>query len=270
MRTYYETLKRRPPEVVNVSREPTHATTAKVASEIVRLCVLSAIAGVTSVDRTAEDWIELIGDHELDAWRKPTGAWFVAGDAQPDTQDRKKLAGVAGRGVIINGPGKTRNLYSTQDFGDIEAHLEFLISKGSNSGVKLQGLYEVQISDSADAKKAKGSDCGGVYPRAELLPRYHYLDEGFAPRVNAARPAGEWQTLDIIFKAPRFDEAGKKVANARFVKVVLNGKLVQDDLELKAPTGHAWRLPEVRKGPLMLQADHGPVAFRNIRVKPLE
>ena len=49
-----------------------------------------------------------------------------------------------------------------------------------------------------------------------------------------------------------------------------NGKVVQEDLELKAPTGHAWRLPEVARGPLMLQADHGPVAFRNIRVRPLD
>jgi hypothetical protein len=145
-----------------------------------------------------------------------------------------------------------------------------LIPKDSNSGVKLQGLYEVQICDSAASRKLTGSDCGGVYPRAELLPRYHHLDDGFAPLVNAAWPAGEWQTLDILFHAPRFDEAGKKVANARFVRVVLNGKVVHDNLELPAPTGHAWRLPEVRRGPLMLQADHGPVAFRKIRVKPLD
>ncbi len=217
------------------------------------------------------DWIPLIGDHELDAWRKPTGAWFVAGDAHPDAQHPKQLSGVPGRGVIVNGPGKTRNLYSRQDFGDIEAHIEFLIPKDSNSGVKLQGLYELQICDSAaSSKKLTGSDCGGVYPRAELLPRYHHIDDGFAPRVNAARPPGEWQTLDLVFQAPRFDGAGKKVANARFVKVVLNGKLVHENLELPAPTGNAWRLPEVRRGPLMLQADHGPVAFRNIRVKALE
>jgi hypothetical protein len=234
------------------------------------LCPLLFALGITAVAADAE-WITLIGDHELDAWREPTDAWFVAGDAHPDAKDPKKLAGVPGRGVIVNGPGKTRNLYSKQDFGDFEVHLEFLIPKGSNSGVKLQGLYEVQICDSAaSSKKLTGSDCGGVYPRAELLPRYHHIDDGFAPRVNAARPPGEWQTLDLVFQAPRFDVVGKKVANARFVKVVLNGKLVHENLELPAPTGHAWRLPEVRRGPLMLQADHGPVAFRNIRVKPLE
>jgi hypothetical protein len=89
-------------------------------------------------------------------------------------------------------------------------------------------------------------------------------------KVNAARAAGQWQTLGLDFKAPRFDQSGKKQANARFEKVVLNGQVVQENLELKAPTGHAWRLPEVRRGPLLLQADHGPAAFRNIRVRPLE
>jgi hypothetical protein len=173
--------------------------------------------------------------------------------------------------VLINGPtGRTRNLLSTQEFGDIEAHFEFLIPKGSNSGVKLQGLYEIQIVDSQAAQKLTGSDCGGIYPRAELLPRYHHLDDGYPPKVNAARPAGEWQSLDLVFKAPRFDQSGKKLSNARFEKVLLNGQLVQANVELAAPTGHAWRLPEVRRGPVLLQADHGPVAFRNIRVRPLE
>jgi Domain of Unknown Function (DUF1080) len=221
----------------------------------------------------AEDpgWISLIGEHELAAWRKPTGAWLAAGDARLDPKDPSRLMAVAGGGVLINGPtGRTRNLLSNQEFGDIEAHFEFLIPRGSNSGVKLQGLYEVQIIDSQAAKKLTGSDCGGIYPRAELLPRYHHLDDGYAPKVNAARPAGEWQTLDLVFKAPRFDQSGKKQTNARFEKVLLNGQVVQENLELGAPTGHVWRLPEVRRAPLLLQADHGPVAFRNIRVRSLE
>ena len=232
---------------------------------------LSLLAGPIPGFEEGPGWIALIGDHELAVWRKPTGAWLVAGDARPDPKDPSRLAAVAGGGVLINGPtGRTRNLLSNEEFGDIEAHFEFLIPRGSNSGVKLQGLYEVQIVDSQASKKLTGSDCGGIYPRAELLPRYHHIDDGYAPKVNAARPAGQWQTLDLIFKAPRFDPSGKKQANARFDKVVLNGQVVQENVELGAPTGNAWRLPEVRRGPLLLQADHGPVAFRNIRVRPLE
>ncbi len=217
------------------------------------------------------EWISLIGDHGLDSWRSPTAAWVEAGDARIDPQDHKRLAPVAGRGVILNGPaGRTRNLLSKGEYGDLEVHLEFLIPERSNSGVKLQGLYEIQIVDSQASRKLTGRDCGGVYPRAELLPRYRYLDDGHAPLVNAARPAGQWQSLDIAFRAPRFDASGRKLADARFEKVTLNGQVVQESVSLEAPTGHAWRLPEVRRGPLLLQADHGPVAFRNIRVRPLE
>jgi hypothetical protein len=218
-----------------------------------------------------QGWVSLLGDHELKAWKQPHGAWFLAGDARLDPRDATRLSPVPGEGVIINGPeGRTRNLATIENFGDLEAHLEFLIPRHSNSGVKIQGLYEVQICDSYDSKRLTGSDCGGIYPRAELLPRYHHLDNGHAPLVNAARPAGEWQSLDLEFKAPRFSASGRKIANARFVKVVLNGKVVHEELELRAPTGHAWRRPEVRRGPLLLQADHGPVAFRNLRVRALE
>ena len=115
--------------------------------------------------------------------------------------------------------------------------------------MKLQGLYEIQIVDSHGAKRLTGSDCGGVYPRAELLPTVSSSRRWLRTPSDAAKPAGEWQTLDLRFKAPRFDESGKKVANARLVKVVLNGKIVQENLELQAPTGHAWRLPEVRARP---------------------
>jgi hypothetical protein len=152
----------------------------------------------------------------------------------------------------------------------VEAHVEFLIPKGSNSGVKMMGLYEIQILDTHGAKELSGDSCGGIYPRAEDKPRYHHIDKGVAPKVNAAKPAGEWQTLDIIFKAPRFDAAGKKIANAKFVKVTLNGQVVHENVEVECPTGAAWRLkPEVAKGPLLLQSDHGPVAFRNVRIRPL-
>ncbi len=229
--------------------------------------VLLSVATTLAAD---DDWTSLIGNKSLAAWRQPTGAWYEAGGARPDPADARKLVPVEGHGVLINGRGgRTANLVSKESYGDIEAHFEFLIPKGSNSGVKFQGLYEIQISDSHGVARPKASQCGGVYPRAELLPRYHYLDEGIPPRVNAAKPAGEWQTLDVEFRAPRFDKDGKKVADARFVKVVLNGQVIHQDVALKTPTGHAWHNKEVATGPLLLQADHGPVAFRRVRVRGL-
>jgi hypothetical protein len=238
-----------------------------------KLFAIAVTAAIVVPSLAGDDrgWISLTAEHPLDAWRQPVAAWYEAGDAKPDPKDPKRLVPLEGRGVILNGKtGKTKNLLSKTAFGDIEAHFEFMIPKGSNSGIKFQGLYEIQISDSHGVAKPTASQCGGVYPRAELLPKYHYLDEGAPPRVNAAKPFGEWQTLDVVFRAPRFDAEGEKTADARLVKAVLNGHVIHEDVPLKTPTGHAWHNKEVAKGPLLLQADHGPVAFRNIRVRPLD
>jgi hypothetical protein len=240
---------------------------------LVHSAVIGAIAAWLVVMSGAgqpgsEGWTELIGAQGLDAWRTPTSAWLVAGGARPDPERPARLVAEPGSGVLVNGPnGRTTNLVSRQDFSDVEAHFEFLIPKGSNSGVKFETLYEIQIADSFGIAQPKASHNGGIYPRAELLPRYHYLDEGTPPRVNASKPPGQWQTLDILFRAPRFDASGKKVQNARFDKVVLNGQVIHQDVEVKTPTGHNWRLKEMARGPILLQADHGPVAFRNVRVR---
>jgi Domain of Unknown Function (DUF1080) len=245
-------------------------TAARRTISVVMSCSLSLLvtAFVSAADES--DWVDLIGETGLDAWRKPTGDWIVGGDAEPQPEHPKLLAAKPGKGTLVNGnTGKTRNLLTSQDFGDIQAHFEFLVPKGSNSGVKFEGFYEIQIADSFGVAKPTASHCGGIYPRAEMLPRYHHIDDGTPPLVNAARPAGEWQTLDVTFRAPRFARDGTKVENARFEKVVLNGQVIHENIEVKSPTGHVWRLNEVAKGPILLQGDHGPVAFRHIRVRPL-
>ena len=170
-------------------------------------------------------------------------------------------------GVILNGPtGKTANLCSTRTFGDIELYLEFMLPKGSNSGVYLQGLYEMQILDTWATTEPLGSgDMGGIY--------HQWIDNrgvgGSAPRVNAARRPGEWQSYQAWFRAPRFDASGKKVQPARFLRVLLNGQMVQTDVDVAGPTRAALERPEGAEGPLMLQGDHGPIAYRNIHVRSL-
>ncbi len=232
-------------------------------------------ASITSADepdsKGAAKWIALIGPSgQLDEWDSPAIGWFNVGGVYLNAGDLKKLAPSTGEGVVYNGPtGRAMNLISKSGYGDVEFHAEFLVPKGSNSGVKFEAVYEIQIFDSYGVKKATASHTGGVYPRAELLPRYHHIDEGYPPRINASKPPGEWQTLDIIFRAPKFDVDGKKVANARFEKVALNGQVVQEDREVPYPTGNNWRNKEQPAGPIMLQGDHGSVAFRNVRVRPL-
>jgi hypothetical protein len=235
------------------------------------LALLILLSELPAFSTEADGWTVLLGpDQDLAAFRPTPDKWLVGGDAALDTDNPRRLVVRPGKGVFLNSAkGRAGDLLSKESFGDMDVHVEFMVPKGSNSGVKLQGLYEIQIYDSFGVKKPKASDCGGIYPRAEMEPRYHHIDDGIPPRINAALPAGQWQTLDIRFQGPRFDAAGKKTTNARFVRVVLNGQVVHDDVELRTPTGTNWRMPEVARGPLLLQADHGPVAFRNVRVRPL-
>jgi hypothetical protein len=169
-------------------------------------------------------------------------------------------------GVMVNGTGRTTNLCTERKFGDVEIYLEFMLAKGSNSGVYLQGLYEMQIFDSwGSTSPMETSDLGAIYHR--------WVDEqgvgGSAPLVNAARRPGEWQSYQAWFRAPRFDAAGKKVEPARFLRVLLNGQLVQKDVDAEGPTRAHLDIPEAAQHPLMIQGDHGPVALRNIHVRPL-
>jgi hypothetical protein len=217
----------------------------------------------------ADDWTLLSGEKELSRW-KATKGWEMAGSVEVDIKNQRKLSFKPGKSILVNGArGRARDLVTREKFGDVEVHVEFLIPKKSNSGVKFHAVYEIQITDTHGKKKElTGDDCGGIYPRAEDRPKYHHIDKGIAPRVNAALPAGQWQTLDAMFLAPRFDASGKKTAHAKIVKAVLNGKLIHEDVELKTPTGTNWKKKESPTGPLLLQGDHGPVAFRNVRIRP--
>jgi len=195
--------------------------------------------------------------------------WDVAGGAALNSDNIRRLAGKAGSGVLINGKeGKCPSLVTQRrDYRDVEVHVEFMVAKGSNSGVIFHGNYEIQILDSYGVKKPTAGHCGGVYPRAESKPTYHHIDKGSPPRVNAAKRPGQWQTLDIIFKSPRFDKAGKKTAHAKFVKVVHNGKLIQEDVEVPYASGTNWDRKQFPQGPIIIQGDYGPIAIRNVRIR---
>ena len=88
------------------------------------------------------------------------------------------------------------------------------------------------------------------------------------PKVNANLPAGVWQSYHIWFRAPRFDAAGKKTENARFLRVIQNNQWIQENVEVLGPTRAHMEIPEAPLNPLMVQGDHGPVAFRNIYWRP--
>jgi hypothetical protein len=172
-----------------------------------------------------------------------------------------------GTGILlnINDDTKKDQLVTILEHGDIDLEFEVMLPKGSNSGIYLQGRYEVQLLDSWGVKSAKFSDIGGIYRNWETAPGKIYM--GKAPLLNAAKAPGLWQKLKISFKAPRFNESGQKIENARFASVILNGVTIHDNVEVPLPTGGPLENNETASGPLMIQGDHGPVAIRNIRYK---
>ncbi len=221
-----------------------------------------------SIEWVMDDgFIELIPASGFEGWHHVTN-WTNAADATMDSAERSSIViDEEGGGVLVSQKGDASHVQTTSQFGDVELHLEFMVPAGSNSGVYLQGRYEVQVLVSWGKPKPSFGDCGGIYERWDEArsPKGY---EGHPPLINASRKPGHWQTYDIVFRAPRFDASGEKIANARFEKVVHNGVLVHENLELSGPTRGSLPSPsEVAQGPLMLQGDHGPVAYRNIRIR---
>ena len=159
---------------------------------------------------------------------------------------------------------------SRREFGSCQLHVEFAtpsVVTGSsqgrgNSGVFLQGMYEIQVLDSFENKTYPDGQCGALYGRA-------------VPLVNASRKPGQWQSYDVIYHRPVFDQAGKVSKRAIFT-VFHNGVLIQDHVELTGGTNwisaHAITdyVPHGDKGPLKLQDHDNPVRFRNIWVRELK
>ena len=191
--------------------------------------------------------VVLFDGRDLSNWTKLDGgepAWEVADGAMTVT---------AGEGDIV----------SRERFTDFLLHLEFMTpdmpdaagqAKG-NSGVFLQGRYEIQVLDSYGIDVPGMGDCGAIYNQ-------------FASLVNACKPPLEWQTYDVIFRAARVAESGEIEENAR-VTVLQNGIVIQNNVQIQGATGGATDGGAAEPGPLRLQ-DHGnSVKYRNIWVVPL-
>ncbi|SHJ07277.1 family 16 glycoside hydrolase [Pseudozobellia thermophila] len=200
--------------------------------------------------------------HDLSAFRATSSNWKVVRGVFVDRSKDKAIESTEGSGVLLNIPTETEKGHLLTDFehGDIELEVDVMMPKGSNSGLYFQGRYEVQLFDSWETSEPTYGDMGGIYQRDNG-------EEGYPPKLNAAKAPGLWQRLKIVFHAPRFDASGKKTKNAQFREVWLNGELIHKDQEVSAPTRSSMANDEVAKAPLMIQGDHGPVALKNLKYK---
>lgn len=153
-------------------------------------------------------------------------------------------------GVMVNDPVQQKgekhisygNLRTTATFEDFNLKLEVNVPRGSNSGVYLRGIYEVQVMDSY-GKELDPHNMGALYSR-------------ITPSEAAEKPAGEWQKMDItLYK--------------RYLTVKLNGKTIIDNQPVKGVTGGALTSDQFSPGPILLQGDHGKVSYRNIELRPI-
>jgi hypothetical protein len=207
---------------------------------------------------------------DLSAFKPQAGNWQLVSSVLMDrTVDvhengNKSVKIEAGKGILINLNDEKKHdaLLTAWEHGDMDIELDVMLPKGSNSGIYLQGRYEIQLFDSWGVKNAKFSDIGGIYRNWEQEKGKIYM--GKAPLVNAAKASGLWQKMFIAFRAPKFDAAGQKIANARLERVTLNGVTIHENVEIPLPTGGPIENNERATGPLMIQGDHGAVAFRNI------
>lgn len=164
--------------------------------------------------------------------------------------------------TVVKGTG---GIKTKRTFGDCQLHIEWrtpaeVVGTGQgrgNSGIFLQSRYELQVLDNFGNETYSNGQAGSIYKQS-------------IPLVNACRGPGEWQTYDVIYTAPRFNEDGVKVASAH-ITVLHNGVLVQNNTEIKGSTEYIG-LPKNSKhgkAPIMLQ-DHGnPVSYRNIWIREL-
>jgi len=152
-------------------------------------------------------------------------------------------------GVLINDPVSPAgqrlsfgNLRTDREFDDFKLTLEVNVPAGSNSGVYLRGIYEIQVVDSY-GKELDWHNMGALYSR-------------ITPSEAAEKPAGEWQTMEMILCD-------------RHVTVILNGKKIIDNKPAYGPTGGAMHADVLKSGPIYLQGDHGRVMYRNIVLTPI-
>lgn len=224
---------------------------------VMLVVVFASAAWVVAADK--EKAAEPFNGKDLTGWKskgKDMGFWCVGSATLDPAKESELVVDPKGK-ELVNAKGSGHDLYSEYTHGDALITLEVMVPKGSNSGIYVHGEYEIQVLDSYGKEdNPGGGDMGAVYgAQPPTKPLY--------------KKPGEWSTYEIYWQAPKFDADGKKTANAKLLKVILNGRTIHKDLEMKGVTPGGVDGKEKAKGPLLFQGNHGPVAYRNIKIAPL-
>lgn len=233
---------------------------------IFSLAVSMLIAAFSQAQRIKPSLKE-ISLNNLESFQAPTANWKLIGDIVASYNDTA-LNTAKGLGILHNDFSRSiqnkpvHNLVTKMEHGDMLLEFDFMMAKGSNSGIYFQSRYEVQLFDSWGVKTPRSSDVGGLYQTIKKGM------SGKAPMKNAALAPGLWQHMEISFQAPRFDANGNKTASAKFIYVKLNDITLHENINVDGPTISASFSDEKPYGPLMIQGDHGTFAIKNLKYLP--
>lgn len=215
--------------------------------------------------QSSDPLVSIVSLEDLSAFKNAPKNWHVAGDIYYDLNTEKTTKEEKGRGILINHSKGSDNddLLTNFEHGDIDLEFDFMLPKGSTADVYLQSRYGIRLNDSWSDAGSMAQASGAIY-----LPNKgnKQLAQVIPPRMNICKAPGLWQNLNVSFQAPKFDNTGKKVSNAKFNKVVYNGVLIHANIEMQGV--NAERLPgdETRLAPLMFSGN-SDIALRNIRYK---
>jgi len=221
----------------------THNAAGKLMLTGLSVAVLMGAIGCT--DLTGPTYLDQENAPEGKGWVSLFNATDLTGWHRRADHDREMSWSVVD-GVMVNTAGHGKHgtdIVTDRKFRDFELYYEYCIPQGSNSGMYLRGLYEIQIFDDLGKEPAKGGN-GGIWATA-------------VPKVNASKPAGEWQSVYTKF-------IGQTVK-----VVVLNGVTIHENVNVPKPTGGNLDLGMDEPGPIMIQGDHGAIKVRNVMIRPI-
>jgi hypothetical protein len=240
----------------------------------------------------SDGWKPLFNGKDLDGWKprnpRARNVWVACDDVRIDPAQPERLlpAGPGGSpsaALLCGQDGRGSDIMTTENFYDYQLHIEFTVPRGSNSGVYNRGLFEIQVFDSFGVPKLAFHDCGALYERA-------------IPGENHAKPPGQWQSYDITMKGKQLTLIwnGKTVFHDKDVRYGETDRAAFERLNQENPgKPEALRVrlrqengkyvgffgeggtrsgldgPD-RPGPILLQGDHGPVAYRNLYIRRLD